>query len=125
MRAAVQQSLDGPDALTIADLPAPKVGDSQILIDVKAAAVVFPDLLQTRGLYQLKPDPPYVPGGVATGTVRHANGPFVVGERVVAVTGLGAWVAVAAAPVSNTLRLFPLAPRPAPLPQPRPPADVQ
>lgn len=105
MRAAVQQSWDGPGALTIADRPDPVAGDDQLLIAVQAASVVFPDLLQTQGRYQVKTDPPYVPGGVAAGTVCHATGPFEAGDRVVAVTGVGAWADLVAAPVVHTLRL--------------------
>ena len=43
-----------------------------VVVDVKAAAVSFPDVLQTRGLYQYKPDLPFVPGAEVAGVVRSA-----------------------------------------------------
>ena len=89
----------------ITDLPEPCADESQVLIDVYASTVVFPDLLQTRGLYQLTPEPPYIPGGVAAGTVRDATGTFAAGERVVALTGLGAWAETAVAAARTTLPL--------------------
>ena len=68
----------------IAD-PAP--GSGQVLIDVQAAGVNFPDVLLTRGKYQFRPEPPFSPGGEVAGVVS-AIGPGVtsvaVGDRVAA-----------------------------------------
>ena len=44
-----------------------------VVIDVKAAAVSFPDVLQTRGLYQFKPEIPFVPGAEVAGVVAEAS----------------------------------------------------
>ena len=52
--------------------------DSGVLIDVRAAGVSFPELLQTRGQYQLKPDLPFVPGSEVAGVVREAPGEAAV-----------------------------------------------
>jgi NADPH2:quinone reductase len=70
------------------------------VIDVRAAGVSFPEVLQTRGEYQLKPDLPFVPGSEVAGVVRSApEGSGVSpGERVAACVMLGAFAEVAVAP---------------------------
>ncbi|MFW5875118.1 MAG: NADPH:quinone oxidoreductase family protein [Myxococcota bacterium] len=92
MRAAICASHDGPDAIEIQELPEPEAGRGQVVIDVKAAGLNFPDLLMSRGLYQLKPPPPFAPGGEVAGVVS-AVGDDVsdvrVGDRVMALTGFG------------------------------------
>ena len=66
MRALQIAELEGPEALSVVDLPEPGASHflapgAGVLIDVRAAAVSFPDVLQSRGLYQFKPDLPFVP----------------------------------------------------------------
>jgi NADPH2:quinone reductase len=112
---AVQISeLTGPDALAVVDAPVPEPPASHmltpgegVLIDVKAAGVSFPDVLQTRGLYQLKPDLPFVPGSEVAGTVIAAppGSGLTEGERVMAFTMLGGMAERAVAPAYLT---FPL-----------------
>jgi NADPH:quinone reductase len=87
VRALQVQRLDGPDGLELVDLPEPDAADG-IRIDVVAAGVSFPDLLLSRGLYQLKPDPPFVPGVEVAGVVRDAPDDAHVspGDRVMAFT---------------------------------------
>src|SRR5690625_7992922 len=67
MKAVQITTLDGPDAITVGHVPAPVAGDGQVLIDVRAAGVAFPEVLQTRGEYQIKPDLPFVPGAEVAG----------------------------------------------------------
>ena len=62
MKAIQIVSLDGPDAVQLNDVPTPEPGEGQVLIRVRASGVSFPELLQTRGLYQFKPPLPFVPG---------------------------------------------------------------
>lgn len=69
MRAVRIHELTGPAALRVDDMPEPTVGAGQVLIAVQACGVNFPDVLLTRGLYQFKPSPPFVPGGELAGTV--------------------------------------------------------
>jgi NADPH2:quinone reductase len=78
-----------------------------VLIDVAAAGVSFPEVLQTRGLYQLKPDLPFVPGAEVAGTVVQAppGSELQSGERVMAFTVLGGMAEQAVAPAYLT---FPL-----------------
>ncbi len=69
MRAVRCHELIGPSGLRVDDVPDPQPGAGEVLIAVRAAGVNFPDLLLSRGLYQFKPAPPFVPGGEAAGVV--------------------------------------------------------
>jgi NADPH:quinone reductase len=69
MRAVRIHELTGPAALAVDDVPEPTVGAGQVKIAVEACGVNFPDVLLSRGQYQFKPTPPFVPGGEAAGTV--------------------------------------------------------
>src|SRR3954463_5983429 len=70
--------LSGPDsALTAVDIDEPEASHmltpgSGVVVDVKAAGVSFPEVLQPRGEYQFKPPLPFVPGAEVAGTVRSA-----------------------------------------------------
>jgi NADPH2:quinone reductase len=107
VKALVAQELSGPSGLVYADVDEP-AGDGMVVVDVGAAGVSFPDLLLIRGEYQLKLDPPFVPGTEVAGVVRSAppDSGFTVGQRVSALSMLGAWaqrVAVPAGSVTPTL----------------------
>lgn len=97
MRAQQVVELTGPEGLRMAELPEP-AGDSAVLIDVKAAGVSFPDLLLTRGMYQHRPEPPFVPGVEGAGVVRSAppGSDLAPGDRV-AVFSMGCFAEVVAA----------------------------
>jgi NADPH:quinone reductase len=84
MRALQVTRLDGPDALEVNDVPEPTPGDDEVLVDVKAVGVSFPDLLLSRGEYQMKPDPPFQLGVDFAGVVRiaPAGSGFAPGDRV-------------------------------------------
>ncbi|HXB89241.1 NADPH:quinone oxidoreductase family protein [Mycobacterium sp.] len=88
MRAAQLTRLDGPDAVEVGEIDEP-TGDG-VVVDVHAAGAAFPDALLTRGLYQYKPDPPFVLGGEIAGVVRSAPDGVHVrpGDRVVGLTML-------------------------------------
>jgi NADPH2:quinone reductase len=87
MRAIQITTLDGPRSVELADLPEPG-GTGQVVVDVHAVGVNFPDVLQTRGQYQIKPQLPFVPGSEIAGIVVSGPG-FVPGERVVGFCGWG------------------------------------
>lgn len=91
MRAAQVTRLDGPDAVEVVDVPSPDVPDGQVLIDVAAAGMSFPDVLLTRGEYQMKPPPPFIPGAEVAGVVRvaPAGSGLEIGDRVAAFPFLG------------------------------------
>jgi NADPH:quinone reductase len=113
MRAVQITSLTGPDsALELVDLPDPEPSHMMspgegVLVEVRAAGVSFPELLQTRGEYQMKPDLPFVPGSEVAGVVREVSGAASVapGDRVAAFCMLGAWAEVAVAPTWMTFSL--------------------
>ena len=86
MRAIQIARLDGPQAAELVEIDEP-AGDG-VVIDVHAAGVAFPDALQSRGLYQYKPELPYTPGGEIAGVVRSApSGAHVAaGDRVAGLT---------------------------------------
>jgi NADPH2:quinone reductase len=98
MRAIQITNLNGPDeALELVDIPEPEPSHmltpgSGVIVDVHAAGVSFPEVLQTRGEYQFKPDLPFVPGSEVGGVRRDT------GERVAAFSFLGAFAEVVVAP---------------------------
>lgn len=92
MKAALLRTLEGPDALTIEDLPDPVAGPGEVIVAVTAAALNFFDTLITRGKYQTKPELPFSPGGEIAGVIE-SLGPGVTGRvkgaRVMAYIGYG------------------------------------
>jgi NADPH:quinone reductase len=106
MKAVQIVELSGPrGALRIVDVPEPApehpaTPGRGVVVDVKAAGVAFPEVLQTRGEYQVKPALPFIPGSEVGGVVRSApEGAGVEpGDRVAAFCLLGGWAEVAVAP---------------------------
>ncbi len=91
MRAAQIVTLDGPDAMQLRELDEPAGGPGDVVVDVHVAGVTYPEVLQTRGLYQVKPDPPFTPGSEVAGVVRRApaGSGLTAGDRVAAFPALG------------------------------------
>jgi NADPH2:quinone reductase len=90
MRAALVTRLDGPSAVEIGDVPEPEA-NGQVLVDVQAVGISFPDLLLTSGEYQVKPDLPFQLGVDFAGEVREApaDSGFAAGDRVACVLPYG------------------------------------
>lgn len=107
MRAVQVQRLEGPQSVAVVEVDEPKASAGQVVIDVHAAGVTWPDLLLTRGLYQMKPPLPFVPGSEVAGVVRSAPDGFALqpGSRVVAFPGIGAFQEVIA---THPQAVFPL-----------------
>ena len=115
MRAVQITDLSGPaTALKLADdVPEPPrehamTPGAGVIVDVKAAGVSFPELLQTRGEYQVKPDLPFVPGSEVGGIVREVHGDDAhvkPGDRVAAFCMLGAWAERTVAPTYFTFKI--------------------
>ncbi|WCB94623.1 2-haloacrylate reductase [Baekduia alba] len=113
MRALQITELTGPDtALKIVDVPEPApehpvTPGAGVLVDVHVAGVSFPEVLQTRGEYQIKPPLPFVPGSEVGGVVRAASegSGFAPGDRVAAFCMLGGFAEVAVAPDFLTFKL--------------------
>ncbi|MCR3720134.1 MULTISPECIES: NADPH:quinone oxidoreductase family protein [Prauserella salsuginis group] len=106
MRAIHISSLDGPSAVEVVDVPAP-ADEEQVTVDVRAAGVAFPELLQTRGLYQVKPELPFVPGAEVAGVVAAApaSSGLAVGDRVASLPLLGGFADRVLASPDLTFRL--------------------
>ncbi|BBY79582.1 NADPH:quinone oxidoreductase [Mycolicibacterium pulveris] len=107
MRAIQIASLDGPRAAKLVEVDEPD-GKDAVVIDVHAAGVAFPDVLQSRGLYQYKPDLPYTPGGEVAGVVRSApaDAHVAAGDRVAGLTMVcGAMAEVVALPAERVFKL--------------------
>ena len=113
MRALQITELTGPDtALKIVDVPEPPAEHPMtpgrgVLVDVHVAGVSFPEVLQTRGEYQVKPPLPFVPGSEVGGVVRSApaDSGLAPGDRVAAFCMLGGFAEVAVAPAFLTFKL--------------------
>ena len=103
MRAIQIVELGGPESLQLADIDEP-TGDG-VIVDVRAAGVSFPEVLQTRGLYQIKPELPFVPGSEVAGVVRADAHGFKAGDRVAAFCMLGGFAETVVAPAHFTFRL--------------------
>jgi NADPH:quinone reductase len=106
MRVLELQAIEGPDGFAVAERPNPK-GEGKVVIDVRAAGVGFPDLLISRGRYQIRPDLPFVGGEDVAGFVRSApEGTRVrTGDRVWAWVAAGGHAELVAAPPDKVFQL--------------------
>src|SRR5512134_1784171 len=91
MRAVICRELTGVGGLEyVNDWPEPQAGPGEVVVEVKAAALNFPDVLMIQGLYQERPPLPFVVGSEMSGVVaavgEGVNG-FAPGDRVVAASG--------------------------------------
>lgn len=91
MRSLQVSSLVGPRGVEVAEVPEPTPGDGDVVVEVKAVGVSFPDLLLSRGEYQMKPEPPFQLGVDFAGVVRTApaGSGFAAGDRVACVLPWG------------------------------------
>ena len=105
MKALVARELSGPAGLDYAEVD-DVGGDDVVVVDVGAAGVSFPDLLLLRGEYQLRLEPPFVPGMEVAGVVRSApyESEFKPGQRVTALSMLGGWAEQVVVPPANLTR---------------------
>jgi NADPH2:quinone reductase len=113
MRAVQIVELTGPrTALRLQDVAEPEPSHPMtpgegVVVDVHAAGVSFPEVLQTRGEYQVKPEVPFTPGSEVGGVVLSAPAGANVraGDRVAAFCLQGGWAEVAVAPASFVFKL--------------------
>lgn len=107
MRAFQLTEYAGPSALRAADVPSPEPGPDEVLVDVRAVGVNFPDLLMTQGRYQHRPALPVVPGcEVAGEVVRAPDGSgWAPGDRVAAFVWQGAYAERAVLPLHTLVRV--------------------
>jgi NADPH2:quinone reductase len=94
MRALVCKALGSTDDLVIEEWPDPKAGPGEVVVDVHAAGINFPDLLIVAGKYQDRSEPPFVPGNEAAGVVSQVGegvSHLKPGDRVIAMPRGGAF----------------------------------
>lgn len=90
MRAAQVVTTTGPADVVVREVPEPRAQPGQVLLEVHSVGVSFPDLLMSKGEYQLKPEPPFTLGVDVAGVVLDPGGSdFEVGQRVAAVGASG------------------------------------
>lgn len=107
MLAAQISTNAGPSAITVATAPEPVPPADAVLIDVAYAGVAFPDVLLSRGEYQLRPELPFIPGSEVSGVVRRAPeaSALVAGDRVAAFPMLGGFAEAVAVPAPMVFKL--------------------
>lgn len=91
MRAVVCKQFGPPETLAIEEIADPIAGTGEIVIDVRATAVTFPDALIIEDKYQFKAKPPFIPGGEVAGVVSaigEGTTGFAVGDSVVGSAGV-------------------------------------
>jgi len=94
MKAVLSKAVGGPETLVLEELPDPVAGAGQVLIDVRACGVNYPDVLIIEDKYQFKPPRPFAPGGEVSGVISAVGEGvtrFKVGDRVLASTGWGGY----------------------------------
>lgn len=108
MRALTCQAFADPETLTVQEQPDPTPSAGEVVLEVRAAGVNYPDALMVMGQYQVRPPLPFVPGAEAAGVVvsvgegvRH----LAVGQRALAFTGTGAFASHLKAPAAAVMPL--------------------
>jgi len=104
MKAVLCKEFGEPDSLTVEEVPDPVPAAGQVVIDVHACGVNFPDVLIVQGKYQFKPDLPFTPGGEVAGTVSAVGEGVVgfrIGDRVMAFAGWGGFAEKLAVPAAS------------------------
>ena len=108
MKALLSRATGGPETLEVGELAAPVAGAGEIVIDVAACAINFPDTLIIVDKYQFKPVRPFAPGGEVAGTVASVGAgetTLKVGDRVIAGCGNGGLSEQVIARASNAYAL--------------------
>ena len=90
MRAVLCRTYGPPESLVVEEVPEPAAGPGQLVVDVEACALNFPDVLMIQDLYQFRPGLPFTPGTEVAGTVSSVGAGVTavrVGDRVLRVDG--------------------------------------
>ncbi len=95
MKALMSTKVGGPDSLEMLEVDNPAAGKGQVVIDVKACSINYPDVLIIQDMYQFKPPRPFAPGGEVSGVIAEVGEGVTglkVGDRVASTTGHGGLV---------------------------------
>lgn len=106
MKALLCKAFGPAETLTLEDIDSPRPKGNEVLIEVQAAGVNFPDTLIIEGKYQFKPPFPFSPGGEVAGVVAAVGDKVThlkADDRVMALTGWGGFAEQVAAPAYNVL----------------------
>ena len=106
MKAVLCKAFGPADRLVLEEIASPIAKKNEILLEVHAAGVNFPDTLIIEGKYQFKPPFPFSPGGEAAGVVKAVGEKVAhlkVGDRVMALTGWGSFAEEVAVPGYNVM----------------------
>src|SRR4051794_35282882 len=104
MRAAQVLDTTGPADVVVRDVPEPVPAPDDVLVEVHRVGISFPDLLLSKGAYQLEPAVPFTLGVDFAGTAVR-GGPFEPGQRVAGVLPHGGAAELVASPASSTFAL--------------------
>lgn len=107
-RAVVCTSLGPPEGLRLQRLPRQALPEGHVRVAIKAAGLNFPDVLMIQGLYQFKPELPFVPGLEAAGEIIEAGAGVTqhrVGARVIARMRIGAYAEEAVIPARDAIAM--------------------
>lgn len=108
MRAVLSKAVGGPGTLVLEEIADPTPGKGEVVVDVRAVGINFPDTLIIEDRYQFRPQRPFAPGGEVAGVV-DAIGEGVVGvargDRVIAVPGWGGLVERLAVPAASLVKI--------------------
>ncbi len=106
MKAVLCKAFGPAETLVLEEIASPEAKKNEVLLDVHAAGVNFPDTLIIEGKYQFKPPFPFSPGGEAAGVVTAVGekiSHLKVGDRVMALTGWGSFAEKVAVPGYNVM----------------------
>lgn len=106
MKAIVCKEFAPVDQLVYEEVPDPVAKKGQVVVDIKASGVNFPDALLVQGLYQMKPELPFIPGGEVAGVISELGegvSHLKVGSRVIALCMLGGYAEKVAVPATHVL----------------------
>ena len=106
MKAVLCKEFGPPETLIVEDIPSPEPSPGQVVLDVHAAAVNFPDTLIIENKYQFKPPLPFSPGGEVAGVVSKLGegaSMYKIGDRVIGSCGHGGFVEELAIPETSCI----------------------
>jgi NADPH2:quinone reductase len=110
MKAWLCENPIGVEALKWVDLPTPQPGPEEVLIEIKAASLNFPDILIVQNKYQMKPSLPFVPGSEYAGVIQSIGSEvkhLAVGQAVACLSGTGGFGTHTIAPANLCVPLPP------------------